>query len=109
MFAEQTPNTEEDLSVLAPKPAFERSLSEDLLATGEEHFKASYTDDEDEEDHITVTLSNVISPTPPLYSSSTSYNRSTPVSTEANNRDLLEEIHNFDNSGLDYNDDGPWV
>ncbi|XP_005101070.1 RNA-binding protein 26 [Aplysia californica] len=49
--------------------SYMRSMSDDLLL-GDEHFKASYTDDEeDEEDHITVTLSNTTTPgtAMPLY------------------------------------------
>ncbi|CAG5120838.1 unnamed protein product [Candidula unifasciata] len=111
VFEEQSPlTTEDNQAPQASKLVFERSLSEDLLATGEEHFKASYTDDDDE-DHITVTLSNVISPTPPPYASSAGYSgsSSTLLAQEANSRNVLEEEqHNFDSSVLDYSDDGPW-
>ena len=54
-------------------PGYERSLSEDLLAGEEENFKASYTDDEDDEDHITVTLSNTSTSAPTIYTSSGDY------------------------------------
>lgn len=51
---------------------YERSLSEDLLAGEEENFQASYTDDDDE-DHITVTLSNTSTSAPTIYTSSRDY------------------------------------
>ncbi|XP_059151485.1 RNA-binding protein 26-like [Physella acuta] len=83
---------------------YERSLSEDLLAGDEEHFKASYTDEEDDEDHITVTLSSTASTTPTIYTSGASYNAA--VSMEQETRDIIEEEDM--NTNLDYNEEGSW-
>lgn len=92
------------LVVESKSVVYERSLSDDLLAGDEEHFKASYTDEEDDEDHITVTLSSTASSAPTIYTSGASYNAV--VSMEQETRDIIEEEDM--NTNLDYNEEGSW-
>lgn len=104
----ETENMPEGTAARPPKPPYERSLSEDLLATGEENFKAVYTDDEDDEDHITVTLPNTTSVPPSMYSSDIGYSSSS-LGQERIGDDLLEEDQgNFGSAGMDY-EESTWA
>ncbi|CAL1536860.1 unnamed protein product [Lymnaea stagnalis] len=103
MFVDST--KEEDPKPTERKPIiYERSLSEDLLAGTEQHFKASYTDEEDDEDHITVTLSNTTSSTPTIYTSGGGSYGATLEMDVGVGGDDGEDLSNT----LDYNEEGSW-
>ncbi|KAK3789004.1 hypothetical protein RRG08_039612 [Elysia crispata] len=97
--------------------SYERSLSEDLLAGEEENFKASYTDDEDDEDHITVTLSNTSTTAPTIYTSSGDYNiidsnynkdGGTGISQQAEGEEDDDDLSNLDpGPALDFIEEEP--
>ncbi|RUS89195.1 hypothetical protein EGW08_003074 [Elysia chlorotica] len=98
---------------------YERSLSEDLLAGEEENFKAIYTDDEDDEDHITVTLSNTSTSAPTIYTSSGDYgnvdsnydnkNGGTGISQDGGEEDE-DDLSNLDpGPALDFIEEEPQV
>ncbi|KAH9507852.1 hypothetical protein Btru_053068 [Bulinus truncatus] len=83
----------------------ERSLSAELLAADEVHFKASYTDDEDDEDHITVTVSNSATSAPTIYTSSGGYNNENLIDEE----EMHEEEDLDDTStNIDFLEEGSW-